>query len=1027
MDVDERFQTILQECRWVRDAGTAARLIPALGAEAPAFVLLPQRDGQVRASVPVICLPMVASAVATTIVEVASGRGGGFEDLDAAGVAADPLAASVAEMFAQCARPGLRAQATPVLAISWCVWEVLGGRVQTLPGVDEALAQSARTVAAQVAAASGSAKTELLQAIGWALVSRIAGGLSLAGMAGVDVTTGGLYRQILSNPLLLGHPRGTLDRDPSAAAQVLGLSLEPSLVQAGELACATLLQESRGRLEAGRAEPLDVALQAVVPADLEPEVAAFHPTAGPALIAALPVLTDAKALVKAGVDKKYAKGLTAARGARAMTAAWVRLCEALGTWDVLSSLVARVVPLTAREGRMVGPQGALPADARWPMLLPRPDAAATLQAVVAVRLTEVRESLLGALHQRPWSLQNIPRAFEHVARSNGASVRQLLGDHAVCTFPAPELALRFALLLRRALGPDSGLELSEDDTTIAVPPTSALGIGLALGVVDGGTDGERSVLSGRGVAEAVALAGNGRAVRLHDDGVGVRSAGWGGGGFHNESVVASETFVRSMVERTRRRNKPVYVRGEGGSCGGLSQDFTLAPVAAWWEAGDGLVAAALLIDGETLEGAAELRVMTGAELREWHGSDRSAAALRRPKTSAAAPRSAPAPAPRPTAEPDHTASDFDQPSTSFMDGGSSPLRTTREPEPPPEVTTDPTTADGFLSEPEGSVEDGDAGFGFVMDETEEADVGGFSINPPSAASGPGTPAAPAPPMMLLDDDDEATESTPRISAPMMMMDDDPESGAGSLGFAMPDDSEPPRGPSAPMMLMDDDDDEDMGPPVLLDDDEDQPVGGLLGEVQGDPFLDESGDSGHGGLAQADSGFGPSGSGEPSGGVSMLHSTYQGEMELVGVAGFSLAGEETAQGQDPFHDPTENTGFYDERVSAHPRRPGDAAPAVPQADRPPDGAMVRELIRLLRGYVVVHDGQSHTFGLPDGGLLRDAWTHEGTEEQAYVGFLQSKVAEGFIPRADRVVALVPGVRPSPIEPAAIENAAGKAGL
>ena len=280
MDVDERVQTILQDVRWVRDPGTAARLIPALAAEAPAFVMLPHRDGEARPSVPIVCASLLAGPVAQTIVDAVKGEGGGFEHREAAEVAADPLASAMAGIFAQCTRPGLRSQATPALAVAWTVWQVLGGRAGSMEGVDDALAKESRTIAAQVVAASGTAKAELLQAIGWALSSRIAGGLSLAGMAGATVVTGGLYRQILSSPLLLGFPRGTLDSDPGQAAAVLGLSIEAGLVNAGAKAASALLTASRARLEAGKEEPFDVALQSVIPVKLTPSQAAFHPTAG---------------------------------------------------------------------------------------------------------------------------------------------------------------------------------------------------------------------------------------------------------------------------------------------------------------------------------------------------------------------------------------------------------------------------------------------------------------------------------------------------------------------------------------------------------------------------------------------------------------------------------------------------------------------------------------------------------------------------------------------------------------------------
>lgn len=1026
MDVDARIMTILHECRWVSDPGTAVQLIPALAAEAPPFVMLPQKGGEPRASVPVLCVPMLAKPVVQTVVSAVAGEAQALEELDAAEVMNDPLVAAIAECFSQSSRSGLRSQTVPILAVTHIAWRVLSGGVASLPGLDEPLLASARTAAARVAAAKGSAATDLYRAITWALKARFAAGLNLAGMAGADVLTGGLYREILTNPLLFAFPRGTLDTDPGLAAELLGLSLDPALVQASQKAGAALVAASRKRLEAGSAEPLDIVLQSLLPANIEPERAALHPVAGPAIIAAMPTLLDAKALKKAGVDARYARGLTSARGARALTAAWTPFCEALGGWDVLSSLVARVVPLRQQDGRTLSPAGVLPVDARWPLLLPRPNAATTVQAVVAVRLTEVRESLIGGLVNRPWSLNNISQAWERVARANGAAVRQVLGDYAVCTFPAPELAVRFALLARKAVGPDAGLELGDDGTTVPIPPTSAVGIGLALGVVDGGTDGERASLSGRGVAEAIALAGNGRAARLHDDGVGVRQAGWGTDGFLNEGIVASETFIRTVLERVRRRNQPVHVRGEGGMCGGISDDFALAPVSGWWEVGDGLVAAALVIDGSSGVGAAEVRVLSSGDFREWHASDKSAAALRR---TTEARRSAPAREPQLFAMGGHAGSDsapaarstppddghydggMDEPSTSFLDGGGATLRASEG------ASRGAQDGAAFDSGGGDSLGPSDS-FGFGgSDGARDSAIGSYSVD--SQVPSP----EPAPPMMLVDDEPEeaaTADEPPRVAAPMIM--DEPDE-------APPAASDSERPPAPPMMLMDEEDDSPVvSAPMFLDDTHDSDHGGgLLGEVTArDPFEVQEDSVGQG-LEKVDSAFGP-GKDEDSGNISMLHSTYQGEMELVEVAGFSLQGGETAQGTDPYTDPTEQTGFFDERMSENPRMmDGGTIPQSAPQTNVAGGAMVRELVRLLRGYVVLHDDGSHTFGLPDGGLLRDAYTHQGDLNDAYVGFLQSKVAEGFIPRADRVVALVPGVRPSPIDPTAIEQAAGQAGL
>jgi hypothetical protein len=461
----------------------------------------------------------------------------------------------------------------------------------------------------------------------------------------------------------------------------------------------------------------------------------------------------------------------------------------------------------------------------------------------------------------------------------------------------------------------------------------------------------------------------------------------------------------------------------------VSDDFTLAPVAGWWEAGEGLVAAALLLDKESMEGAAELRIMSVDDFKEWFASDRSAAALLKPARPTASGRSA---SPVSTGggfggssgyEDDYDGGGLDAPSMSFMDGGGSTLRAPASSAPVAdepdtnENTGDPDTADGFLM-PSDDMDDSDYGF-VADDQPEESDVGAFSLQEPSSG---GSSRGPAPPMMLMDDEEPASGAAPAVAPPMML---DPEPASGPSGPAAPMmlEDEPPA-VAPPMML--EDEPSVPAPPMMLEDD-DEPVGGLLGDVQGSDPFSAAEDSSTAGLEPADSAFGPGIGSDRVGGASLLHSTYQGEMELVGMAGFSLAGDETAAGNDPFRDADEDTGFYDDRVSQNPRRVGGASTQPEPETRPVDRAMVRELVRLLRGYVVVRDGSNHTFGLPDSGLLRDAWSHDGTEHEAYVSFLRGKVADGFIPRADRVVALVPGANPEPIDAVAIEAAAGEAGL
>jgi len=77
----------------------------------------------------------------------------------------------------------------------------------------------------------------------------------------------------------------------------------------------------------------------------------------------------------------------------------------------------------------------------------------------------------------------------------------------------------------------------------------------------------------------------------------------------------------------------------------------------------------------------------------------------------------------------------------------------------------------------------------------------------------------------------------------------------------------------------------------------------------------------------------------------------------------------------------------------------------------------QISRLFDGYVVVTDRSGcFTFGLRDGGQLRDAHTYDtsGDSETAYRSFVRAKVSEGFVPRLDLWSPLPTEGRPAPLD-------------
>ncbi len=1038
MDIDERLKTLLVDCRWVRDPELAALLLPGLSEHAPPLVALPTPDGDVVPGVPVLCIPALADGVALVFASaVEEGLAGSplssVDGLEPEALRDDPLVLALTDLIAQASTPGIRASVVPVLAVAWIGQQLAAGRSGQVPGLSGDAAKKAMLAAGALGGVDPVARGACLRGVGFALAGRLGAAANMAAMAGAPVQLGGLYRQMLPDPLVMAFPRGTLDAGQGlgAAAEMLGLKVSEAVLNDAEKVATAVFQAHRDRADAGKLEPADSAISHFFHSGTDPERAIWHPFAGPAMVGLAPLLAG-KQLGTVGLSRDAAKAYGNQRSARALASVWRQFTMAMCKWDVLSRMVDLVVPIRIEGGRAHTPRGRLPVDARWSLLVPRPASQSSLAAVAAVRLSDVLDSVTVALGGRHWARWSVIQAFHVACRDAGGSVRQVLGDAALVAFPAPEHALAFAGKIRTALGPGAMLAVDADGLEVKVPASAALGIGLALGAVDGGTDGESSSLGGRASVEALMLAGNGRADSVAHDPLSSRAAGWGQDGLHNHGVVASDTFVRSVVDRARKRGVPLHVRGESGQCGGVSDDFESYAVRAWWQDGKDVVAALLLGGPHTAHaGASELRRMSADELVAWRSADRVHARAERGRSVAAV---------------SGYSGEMDKPSQSFF-GLDSPTPT-------------PTPGDVF------------SGLGEYKHELEEhtSDPGpglhDFSLEDvadPAPAFAPRR-EAPAPvhaaPLMMLEDEDDEEEDTGAfemvgehsdnqgvsfanpslggfVSAPqeleafpsgnpfdavgpsdhgpgsfgptgaqdasplMMLEDEDEDEDDSGLGFAIVDDDDASSSmPAGPGLAMLPDEDEGLAPPATNEWD--------------DPFSASAG--------RQSVGFASDRDGGGQAGAPAAQSEYEGEMELVGVAGFSLVEDESDNPtEDPFHDPDEFTGFYDNRVGAVSAGPAPAAAPVGGGN----DQMAAEVTRLLRGYVVVEDGDVFTFGLPDGPLLRDAQTHDtaGDVGAAYKAFLLAKISEGFVPRADRVVALVPGVRPTAIDPALLRASYG----
>lgn len=266
--------------------------------------------------------------------------------------------------------------------------------------------------------------------------------------------------------LLPIYPRGTLDREVPWArvAAVLDVPVPPGTVEAVEAALKLTVKGVMERRAAGKSTPEDAAilLRHLTPARLAAGVdeaagqLLLDPDALAAILPGLARFTDAKALAAVGVDSARASRLLTPAGGVATASALAEVIEALREWDVLSQIVAAIAPAPVRA-------------------LAVPRGVQSRAAVVLVGLSRLRADAGGAT--------TVEQGWRELRQRAEAGVTADYGYAGLAAFPDPVEALRFALAATRRL---EGAPIS-----------------MAWGVIQGGTDGRRTTVSGPAVEGAI--------------------------------------------------------------------------------------------------------------------------------------------------------------------------------------------------------------------------------------------------------------------------------------------------------------------------------------------------------------------------------------------------------------------------------------------------------------------------------------------------------------------------------------------
>ncbi len=315
---------------------------------------------------------------------------------------------------------------------------------------------------------------ELLGRLAGRIQVRLAAVLAALATSGLRVPA--LAQSVVGSRFALLFERAALDPEASLSllAAVHGSGIPTATVVAGTIALRTALASILDRRSAGRGTPEDLGFALrYLPPDLADrgaaDVARAILTDADAVAWLLPQLsrfTDVKSLTRAGIAAPLAKDLLRPEQGLALASAIGEVLRELRRWDVLSALAASLTPVTETHGRadraLVVPHGVVHA------------------VVVAVGLGRIRRPRAGAD-----AIARVDRHWAEAMRGAHGCVHVDLGHCALVAFLDALAAFRFALRI--------GQHFTGD------PPA----VGVGVGEISGGTDGEVVQLGGPAVESAL--------------------------------------------------------------------------------------------------------------------------------------------------------------------------------------------------------------------------------------------------------------------------------------------------------------------------------------------------------------------------------------------------------------------------------------------------------------------------------------------------------------------------------------------
>ena len=238
MGFQENLNVLLRGTSWSSDPSVAISAVPELAADTPPLVSLPTKEGEPeRIVVPSLCVDEIVDVISSelpALFEKSKKKGAPT----VFGADSDPKSDRVVQVLTQLIMqtnlPSINSHVVPALLMSHVTSKVISGQSASMDWLDKPKLKALETIGKGFQELDPTDVGRVLTNLGIQLAGRYSAAASLAAECGMDQRLGGLYRALLTNPLVMVFSRGTLEQGQGlgVAGRILGVRIQGTILDA---------------------------------------------------------------------------------------------------------------------------------------------------------------------------------------------------------------------------------------------------------------------------------------------------------------------------------------------------------------------------------------------------------------------------------------------------------------------------------------------------------------------------------------------------------------------------------------------------------------------------------------------------------------------------------------------------------------------------------------------------------------------------------------------------------------------------